>query len=258
MCAPAFTATGPVRRLVYQFPLLTLTLVAFAACATDDAGTPRPGSLRVLFIGNSLTEGNDLPHLVQAMAAAGGVGMEVTAVTPGGQGLEDQWKGDNARKVLADGRWDFVVLQQGPSSLPESQANLKEWAPKWADLVRKQGAKPALYMVWPFQGQRNGFELVAKSYRTAAQAADARILPAGEAWQEALRRDAKIGLYQSDNLHPTPQGSYLAALVITRGLTGVAPKTVPATLKLASGKDFSVAKREAELLRAAAEKTNAE
>ena len=219
----------------------------------------------MLFIGNSLTEGNDLPHLVQAMAATGGVTIEVTAVTPGRSGVTEDTV-DRATEVTRrqtlgpDGRWDFVVLQQGPSSLPESQANLKEWAPKWADLVRKQGAKPALYMVWPFQGQqkKRASKLVAKSYRTAAQAADARILPAGEAWQEALRRDAKIGLYQSDNLHPTPQGSYLAALVITRGLTGVAPKTVPAALKLASGKKFTLSEEEAELLRGAAEKVTAE
>jgi lysophospholipase L1-like esterase len=230
-------------------------LVAVAACTTDEPASPK---LRVLFIGNSLTEGNDLPHLVQAMAAAGGVKMKVAAVTPGGQGLEDQWNGGVAKTTLTDGKWDFVVLQQGPSSQLASQAHLKKWATKWADLIREQGAQPALYMVWPFQGQQKGFELVAKSYRAAAKAAEAKILPAGEAWQEALSRDPKIVLYQADNLHPTPAGSYLAALVISRGLTGVAPKTVPATLTLSSGKRFSLTEQEAELLRGAAEKVTAE
>ena len=99
---------------------------------------------------------------------------------------------------------------------------------------------------------------MAKSYRAAAKAAEAKILPAGEAWQEALSRDPKIALYQADNLHPTPAGSYLAALVITRGLTGVAPKTVPATLTLSTGKKFTLTDQEAELLRGAAEKVTAE
>jgi hypothetical protein len=235
--------------------LAALILVPAAACTAEDPAHP---TLRVLFIGNSLTEGNDLPHLVQAMAAAGGVKMKVTAVTPGGQGLEDQWNGGAAKKTLTDGKWDIVVLQQGPSSQVASQIHLKKWAPKWADLIREQGAQPALYMVWPFQGQEKGFELVAKSYRAAAKAADAKIFPAGEAWQEALRRDPKVALYQPDNLHPTPAGSYLAALVITRGLTGVAPKTVPATLKLSTGKKFGVSEPEAELLRGAAEKVTLE
>jgi hypothetical protein len=150
MCTAVFTATGPVRRLLSRIALAALFLVAVAACTTDDRASP---TLRVLFIGNSLTEGNDLPHLVQAMAAAGGVKMKVAAVTPGGQGLEDQWNGGVAKTALTSGKWDFVVLQQGPSSQLASQAHLKKWAAKWADLIREQGAQPSLYMVWPFHGQ---------------------------------------------------------------------------------------------------------
>jgi hypothetical protein len=235
---------------------MCLLLAAASACAArePDAAPPARAELRVLFVGNSLTEGNDLPHLVQAMAAAGKARLHVSAVTPGGFSLEDHWNGGNARKALAEGKWDFVVLQQGPSARPESQVNLKQWAKTWADEIRKQGAKPALYMVWPFAGQRNGPKDVSHSYRAAAKASDAKILPAGEAWQAALARDPQPELYQADLLHPTPEGSYLAALVITHGLTGVAPKAVPAKLRLASGREFAIPEDKAEELRRAAEK----
>jgi hypothetical protein len=219
---------------------------------SSDAG------VRILFIGNSLTGYNDLPRLVQAMAAAGKVGIQVAAENRGGFSLEDHWQAQSAQKLLTGSRWDYVVFQQGPSSLPESQVNLREWAGRWADLARKHGAKPALYMVWPHRGQKNGFAQVSLSYRNAAKASQSLILPAGEAWQEALQLDPALALYQEDRLHPTAAGSYLAALIITRGLTGVEPRSVPAELKLSTGHKFRMPASQVEILRRAAEKVSFE
>jgi hypothetical protein len=245
-----------------------LVLLAAAGCGDGAGPQPRvnptepvvtvppdgPG-LRVLFVGNSLTAGGDVPGMVRAMAEAGGVTLHPQAVLLPGANLEDQWTAGNSRKLLAAARWDFVVLQQGPSSLPDSQADLKQWAATWADEVRKHGATPALYMVWPYRGQKDGFELVSKSYRTAAEGAKARVLPAGEAWREALRYDPALPLYSGDNLHAEPAGSYLAALVIARGLTGIDLQAVPARLTLASGQVVEVPEEQAAHLRRAAEST---
>jgi hypothetical protein len=227
-----------------------------------EARTPQPAlvprdgrEFQVLFLGNSLTAGNDLASLVESMVAAGGIRLRATVLAPGGFSLEDHWRGGAARRLLAGARWDFVVLQQGPSSRLDSQANLREYAVRWANEARRHGAMPALYMVWPFQGQANGFELVSRSYRLAATASNSRILPAGEAWQEAIRRDAGASLYLADRLHPTPAGTYLAALVITQGLTGVPPRAVPAKLKLKSGRDFALPEDFTDKLRTVATKT---
>ena len=35
--------------------------------------------------------------------------------------LGDHWNDGTAREALADKKWDFVVMQQRPSSLPENQ-----------------------------------------------------------------------------------------------------------------------------------------
>jgi len=208
----------------------------------------------VLFVGNSLTSGNDLPCLVQAMARAAGVELRTAAVIEGGSSLEDHWWLGRAQQVLAAGRWNYVVFQQGPSSRPESQLHLRRWSIRWAEEARRRGAIPALYMVWPFQGQKKGFEQVSHSYREAAKASRSMLLPAGDAWHEALQKDAVLPLYQSDRLHPTTAGAYLAALVIARGLTGVSPRTVPARLKLESGKQIALSEDQAAKLRQAAEK----
>jgi hypothetical protein len=224
--------------------------------AAPTAASRGDEKLRVLFIGNSLTAGNDLPHMVQAMAAADGIRIGVEAVTRGGFGLEDHWNYGLARNKLGEGKWDFVVLQQGPSSKPEGRAHLKRWAKTWADEVRKAGAKAALYMVWPFEDQENGFTDVSASYRAAAEAAEALILPAGDAWRAAMARDPGLRLYREDKLHPTGAGTYLAALVITRVLTGVRPSVVPASLKSGSGQVFAIPEEQVGVLRQVAEKVS--
>ena len=205
----------------------TLALI-FVFVAAQLAAQTR--TVRVLFLGNSLTAGNDVPALVQAMAQLNGTNIQYATVAPGGYAIEDHWR-DGHQSLLESGNYDIVVLQQGPSTLPESQTNLREWSIAWANFARRLRIRTALYMIWPVRTQSDGFALVSQSYRNAAIAADASIFPAGEAWQQALRRNAALGLYQSDDLHATPAGSFLAAMVIARGLVGLDPARVPATVR---------------------------
>jgi hypothetical protein len=185
-----------------------------------------PTPPRVLFLGNSLTDGNNVPALVQAMAQLQGVHFEYVALAPGGYAIEDHWT-DGHQSRLQQGNFAVLVLQQGPSTLPDSQAHLRQWAQTWANEARRFGTQPALYMIWPVRTQANGFALVSQSYRNAALAADAAVFPAGEAWEQVIREDPAIALYTADNLHATPAGSFLAAMVIARGLVGLDPARVP-------------------------------
>jgi hypothetical protein len=215
---------------------------------------PKVTELRVLFLGDSLTAANELPALVQSMAATRGTRLTYQAITPGGVSLEDHWLNGKGRTALARGHWDFLVLQQAPSSQPDGQTQLREWAVRWAKEARDHGATPALYMVWPFQGEAGGFKLVAQSYRQAAITSQLQLFAVGDAWDATLRSNRSIRLYQPDKLHPTAAGSYLAALVITQGLTGLRPTAIPSTLNLADGRVFQLLEAQAKKLRQSAEK----
>jgi hypothetical protein len=220
-------------------PLRRLLLVAsLFAAGTLPAQTPR--SLRVLFLGNSLTDGNDVPSLVQAMAQLHDIDLQYTAHAPGGYAIEDHWR-DGRQGLLTPGRFDVLILQQGPSTLPESQANLREWAVIWANAARQAGTRPALYMIWPVRTQTGGFSLVSQSYRNAAEAAGAAIFPAGEAWRDAVAASPGLSLYQSDDLHAQPAGSFLAAMAIGRGLFGLDPARVPARVRHVTVTDSALA-----------------
>ena len=148
-------------------------------------------------------------------------------VAVGGFSLEDHWNQGDAQRTIANGRWNFVVLQQGPSALLESRRLLVEYARRFGEVIRKTGARPALYMVWPSRDRRQDYSGVSQSYRAAAKAVNGLILPAGDAWSLVLQRRRELALYSDDGLHPTVAGTYLAALVIYQGLYDRSPIGLP-------------------------------
>jgi hypothetical protein len=215
-----------------RWPVRATIALAVVALLTSSmsAVQPQPSAkpLRVLFIGNSLTEWNDLPLLVARLAMAGGQPQPLTrAIVVGGFSLEDHWNRGEARRAIADSQWDFVVLQQGPSALLESRRLLVTYAKRFAEGIDKTGATPAMYMVWPSTSRRQDFGGVSQSYRAAAKEVKGLLLPAGDAWNIVLQQQPSIALYSEDGLHPTFAGSYLAALVIYQGLYGRSPLGLP-------------------------------
>ena len=215
--------------------------------ARDDKSA---GRLRVLFIGNSFTYVNDLPRIVTAMSRAdGGPTFECRMVAFPGYSLEDHWRKGDARRAISDGPWDFVVLQQGPSSTDEGREILVEYARRFAPLIRKAGATPAFYMVWPASVRTQDFTGAEESYRQAARVVQGILLPAGEAWERSLRRDPSVALYGPDGLHPSPEGSYLAALVVYGGLSKRPIASMPAALSLGGEGKLEIPDRDAAVLR---------
>ena len=240
---------GRLRRLqwVALVALLGLAFVSGLGRAADAPNGARP--LRVLFIGNSQTSTNDLPAFVAAIASASKqVKIEYRTIAPSAITLEGNWNRGSARESLLGGRWDAVVLQQGPSVLPESRANLCFYAKAFADEAREWGARPFLLMVWPRRG--SGLPEVVDSYAAAAAGADASLLPGGAAWGAALRRAPGLPLYAWDGIHPGRVGTYLAALVVYAGLRGISP-VAPNSL-VVSGNPFWIPRETARLLRESA------
>ena len=215
-----------------------------------------PGGLRVLFLGSSLTYNNDMPLLVQAFAREAGKSVEVVTVAKGGFSFEDHCKRGAALSTLRKGPWNFVVMQQGPSTLTASRRNMREWARRLAEPIRQAGARPALYMVWPAENRLAYLDEVRISYQLTAEDIDGMMIPAGEAWRAAWRRDPDIPLYRRDREHPSPTGSYLVALSIFGMLLGRSPVGLPARVRLSNGNFAQVAPALATLLQESAEEAN--
>ena len=204
---------------------LILLLVAAPSCGSTSPDPVTDPDLRILFIGNSLTYANDLPAMVQQLGASNSARpVSVSSVAFGNFSLEDHWNRGDALTAIRQGGWDVVVLQQGPSALPESRVNLIEWTGRFAEEIRRVGARPAVYMVWPGLGRQEAWDSVTDSYAAAAAAADALLLPAGEALRSAYRTDPSLPLFGSDGFHPDRLGTLGVALVIYARAAAVSPQ----------------------------------
>jgi len=223
----------------------------------DDVAVPdEAATLNVLFVGNSLTFSNDLPGILERLLEAGDAGpAHVESVAYPNFGLIDHWSHGASRESIARVGWDVVILQQGPSAT-EGRPSLLEYAKRFDEIIRPTGARTALYQVWPAGSRSFDFEGVRESYRMAAARVDGSFYPAGAAWQIAWERDADLPLYGKDGFHPSPMGTYLAALVIYEQLAGKSPVGLPARIRTDDGAEVRLSGRTAKLLQEAAAEAN--
>jgi hypothetical protein len=203
-----------------------LAALGFAAIVT--AGPVPAPPVRILFIGNSLTVAHALPETVTAMASAVGISCSSRVVAYPDYSLEDHWHRGDAAKAIAEGPWSFVVLQQGPSALPESRVLLRDYTKRFGALAAHAGARIALFMVWPSIGRAFDYDGVHESYRLSAADVAGVFVPAGDAWREVWRRNPRAALYGADGFHPTPLGSYVASAALFAALFDRSPVGLPA------------------------------
>jgi hypothetical protein len=170
--------------------------------------------MKILYVGNSLTYVNNLPGLVAEIAMQKKVTIAYETFLFPDYSLQDHWKEGKVVEEIKKGKYDFVIAQQGPSALPESQELLLEYTTKFAKLCRDNNSKLALYMVWPSKARLVDLDNVIKSYATAAAKTGSLLCPAGDAWKNAWQMDPSIALYGPDNFHPGIDGSLLAALTV--------------------------------------------
>jgi hypothetical protein len=207
---------------------LAAALLILACVGSGEPSQPSSPSYHVLFIGNSLTAANDLPHTVAALAATVQESIAVEAVTRPNLAIIDHINGSsNAMQVLQQGRWDLVVLQQGPTSQQIGRDTLILAAKMLEPSVAAAGGKIAQLMVWPAAADLSSFDGVLQSCKDTASAVAGICLPAGQAWRSAWAIDPSLPFYGPDGFHPSELGTYLAALVVYEGITGHSAETLP-------------------------------
>ena len=203
-------------------------LLLWGTVACRSATGTRSDGIRVLFVGNSLTNVNDLPRMFEGVAAAGGFHVTTAAVVFDNASLSDHLFDGAAIEEIRGGDWDYVVMQQGPSGRPDSRVQLIDATRDFASVIVAEGGRPGLYMVWPDVTRRSAFDSVSASHTAAADAVNGLLFPAGDAWVGAWERKPELALYGGDGFHPSPLGSYLAALTIYAVLCDRSPAALPA------------------------------
>jgi hypothetical protein len=178
---------------------------------------------RILFIGNSYTQRNDLPGILARLAEKAGHPIETDRVIASGTALKAHWNKGDAGTKIREGGWSHVVLQER-SDLPwKSPARMRESILLFHPVIRESGAETVLYLSWSKLGEPEHQAEISASYRGAGEEIGAVVAPAGEAWARVLETRPEITLHDADRSHPTLAGTYLAACVFYAALFGKSP-----------------------------------
>jgi len=193
--------------------------------------------MQVLFIGNSFTYFNDMPFTFLNMIRTVEPDARVESLAYGGYSLaqyadEDTEVGRLAISKIVSYEWDYIVLQE-QSLLPCTDPDaFLEAVQKICGIISQIGAKVILYQTWAYE---DGSEKLASTgmtyeemseklktaYDAAAEATGAIVAPVGEFFSQITRSDHITHLInRNDNYHPSTSGSYLAACLLFKLITG--------------------------------------
>lgn len=194
--------------------------------------------MKALFLGNSYTYFNDLPGMVQWMAARNGIDLQTESVTRGGAFLHqftdpadelyERWQ-----TLYRQTEWDVVICQDQSFHPVGDPAAFRQAALQVQALCRPE-QKIFFYQTWAYKygsGKLAGTELsygemlrrMIDSYAGAAEAVNGTVVPVGYTFAQVRELHPEIELYNPDGSHPSPAGTYLAACLFLARLTGHSP-----------------------------------
>ncbi len=234
------TSKGAMRKILATALIMMMGTAAWAA---DTA--------RVLFIGNSYTYVNDLPLMLKNLAVSNGDVVIYDGHLIGGYTLQQHSTNATTIAKIAAGGWDYVVVQEQSQfpSFPDAQvaADVYPYARKLDSLIRRHNpcAETIFYNTW---GRKNGDasncafwppvcsyagmdSLLRLRYGIMAAANQGIVAPVGPVWRRLRTTSPAINLYDADESHPSPEGTYAAACTFY----AVIFRKDPATIAFGSG-----------------------
>ena len=209
-----------------RFSLMLLCcglLVLGSACSSTaksraaEAQPPR----RVLFIGNSYTFYNGgVPAALNWLSKGS---LDCTPCVSGGKSLAWHYTQGEALKVLRSERWNDVVLQDYSLEALDKPELMALFIRRFDQEIDAIGARTVLYQTWPRKNAPQNGPQIYKAYEDSAAETRAKLAAVGRAFVEAQKKRPGLELYNADNSHPSPAGTYLAACVFYATLLDRSP-----------------------------------
>lgn len=222
-------------------------LLSTAACTANPVNEEenildKSKTYQVLFVGNSYTYYNDLWDLFADVAASGGYTVEVDHVTQGGYYLDQYTNpadpfGKELQDKLAANTYDYVFLQEQSTNPIVNYERFEAGAAALHGMITEHGAEVVLYQTWARETgspalsanrwtNKGMTEDLENAYRTLGETLQVAVSPVGTAFYDVHTNHKDIDLYDADTTHPSPTGSYLAALCHYATVTGDDPRHV--------------------------------
>ena len=202
------------------FRHLTIALVFCGLLATASAADTAPKQVKLLAIGNSFS--GNTTHFLPGIVTAAGDKLIFKHIMIGGCPLEKHWKNAEAFQqgstnaqarawaALTSDKWDFVTLQQY-SMHSYKVETYRPFAKQLHAYIKAQApsAEIVIHETWAYREDeplfKDGFTQqdmywdLRKAYETIAAELGCRVLPVGDAFENARRDPAWKGVFPDPN-----------------------------------------------------------
>jgi hypothetical protein len=222
-------------------------VVLFILCSVHLVGQ---NTKRVLFLGNSYTYTHNLPQLLADMAASTGNTLNFDNNTPGGYYLGQHLTNATSLAKIANGNWDYVVLQDQSLALayPGYYLNQLPYSIQLDSIIKANNlcSQTIFYSTW---GRKNGDSYICSPpycpvttlinrtyyqmdsaieshYKVFADSIKSSMTPVGAVWRYIRQNYPSIELYQPDESHPSLEGTYAAACAFYATIFRSDPNTI--------------------------------
>ena len=205
--------------------LLVAILFLFRCFASQDKNTEN-----ILFIGNRFTFYWNLPLVVESMTNEREYNFNITQSTASGSSLKDHWFQNyklKSKMLIGSGKYDRVVIQDHSLNPLINPVESKIYVTKFIEWVKANNGIPYIYATWIYDGiSSNNYDVldpVQSALKSVIDGTGAIMVPVDQAFRIFQNRYPNIPIFMSDNKHPSPIGTYLAACVYFRIFTGESP-----------------------------------
>lgn len=195
----------------------------------------------VLFIGNSFTYANNLPKMLESVAAYAGEAVSAESVVYGGAYLHEFANpehefGIQLEKTYRSRKWDYVVFQDQSFNPADQPNDFLISVDKLCGMMNN-GEKFLFYGTWAYRDNTKKLsdtgmtyaemlDALTASYKTAAEVHNGVLVPVGNAFAVAMEKYPEIDLLTADDHHPSIYGTYLAVCLFFKAITKKLPDSL--------------------------------
>lgn len=198
----------------------------------SDADFVLKSDMHILFIGDSYTSENNLPHMFQSLAEtipATPFNIDTQSYTQPNATLLDHSKNEEVMAQVKSGHWNTIILQDTALAgmNPENLQRLLDAAFYFKEAVPQDSSHIILLATWPYhpdhpdynnvptlQNAVNMQNKINLAYWQVAKELKLGVIYSSDVWRPVMEKFPDIMLYQKDSEHPSVQGTYATALAI--------------------------------------------
>jgi hypothetical protein len=202
---------------MYQLLVLFFFFISFSASTSMQPDAPVSASVKMLFVGNSLTYVGNLPAVFDALGANNNRTIQSDMLVEGGATLTERVADQSVERALSAKAYDFVIFQERGGDIicgfgPESCENADIAMTELSKIAIKNNAKPVL--LGTYQKPPHISEALVSEELKMANRHSVIHISVSDKLQQALQIQPDANWFYIDKGHPGHDLILLEAMLI--------------------------------------------